>query len=192
MRCRADARGRHSHRIKIGFRCGERGCRSCRRPENQQRGAPAGADRLALARCRAPPAARQPPLPDARMCGDRVDEELPILIPHRSGCADFPRPVFHGRASLTVVQMIRDSPAKERLEVGQSDGTNGGGSVGRIATLDAWGCGPAEYPWGTQVVPISCGFLELCRDHVALRSARDRPQAAQHPTAQQRRYRNRL
>src|SRR5580693_2544562 len=30
---------------------------------------------------------------------------LPRLIPHRSGCADFPLPVLHGRASLAVVSM---------------------------------------------------------------------------------------
>src|SRR5436190_6870447 len=30
---------------------------------------------------------------------------LPILIPHRPGCADFPHPVLHGRASLAVVLM---------------------------------------------------------------------------------------
>jgi hypothetical protein len=28
---------------------------------------------------------------------------LPILIPHRPGCADFPLPVLHGRVSLAVV-----------------------------------------------------------------------------------------
>src|SRR6516162_5945795 len=28
---------------------------------------------------------------------------LPVLIPHRPGCADFPLPVLHGRASLVVV-----------------------------------------------------------------------------------------
>jgi hypothetical protein len=33
----------------------------------------------------------------------RVDEDVTILIPHRSGCADFPLPVLHGRASLAVV-----------------------------------------------------------------------------------------
>jgi len=33
----------------------------------------------------------------------RVDEDVAILIPHRSGCADFPLPVLHGRASLTTV-----------------------------------------------------------------------------------------
>jgi len=32
---------------------------------------------------------------------------LPRLIPHRAGCADFPRPVLHGRASLMVVLMTR-------------------------------------------------------------------------------------
>ena len=30
---------------------------------------------------------------------------LPRLIPHRPGCADFPRPVLHGRASLMVALM---------------------------------------------------------------------------------------
>src|SRR6516165_7890061 len=33
----------------------------------------------------------------------RVDEDVATLIPHRSGCAVFPRPVPHGRASLAVV-----------------------------------------------------------------------------------------
>src|SRR5262249_57460277 len=47
---------------------------------------------------------------------------LPILIPHRPGCADFPRPVLHGKslAHGGADDTIRDSPAKERLEVGQS------------------------------------------------------------------------
>jgi len=38
-------------------------------------------------------------LPDS----GRVDEDVAILIPHRSGCAVFPLPVLHGRASLAVV-----------------------------------------------------------------------------------------
>jgi hypothetical protein len=33
----------------------------------------------------------------------RVDEDVAILIPHRSGCAGFPRPVLHGRVSLAKV-----------------------------------------------------------------------------------------
>ena len=33
----------------------------------------------------------------------RVGEDVAILTPHRSGCADFPLPVPHGRASLTAV-----------------------------------------------------------------------------------------
>ena len=35
-------------------------------------------------------------------CG-RVGEDVATLTPHRSGCADFPLPVPHGRASLTAV-----------------------------------------------------------------------------------------
>jgi transposase len=30
----------------------------------------------------------------------RVDEDVAALVPHRPGCADFPHPVPHGRASL--------------------------------------------------------------------------------------------
>ena len=33
----------------------------------------------------------------------RVGEDVAILTPHRSGCADFQLPVPHGRASLTAV-----------------------------------------------------------------------------------------
>ena len=32
-----------------------------------------------------------------------VGEDVATLTPHRSGCADFPLPVPHGRASLTAV-----------------------------------------------------------------------------------------
>src|SRR4029077_15616109 len=43
---------------------------------------------------------------------------LPLLIPHRYGCADFPLPVLHGRASLTngVTVTSRDSPVKKVAE----------------------------------------------------------------------------
>jgi len=41
--------------------------------------------------------------PIAASKSGRVDEDVAILIPHRSGCADFPLPVLHGRASLTTV-----------------------------------------------------------------------------------------
>ena len=37
----------------------------------------------------------------AALC--RVDEDVAIPIPHRPGCADFPLPVLHGRASLAIV-----------------------------------------------------------------------------------------
>jgi glucose-6-phosphate isomerase len=33
----------------------------------------------------------------------RVDEDVAVLIPHSSGCADFPLPVLHGRALLARV-----------------------------------------------------------------------------------------
>src|SRR5258707_3910547 len=39
---------------------------------------------------------------------------LPILIPHRPGCADFPLPVLHGRASLRVVQMTLSVTRRQR------------------------------------------------------------------------------
>src|ERR1700680_4988776 len=44
---------------------------------------------------------------------------VPLLIPHRSGCADFPLRVLHGRASLAngVTDTIRDSPVKKVAEV---------------------------------------------------------------------------
>ena len=45
---------------------------------------------------------------------------LPRLIPHRPGCADFPLPVLHGRASLAVVSMTLSvtHPAKKAAKVG--------------------------------------------------------------------------
>src|SRR5215468_4117412 len=49
----------------------------------------------------------------------RVDEDVATLIPHSPGCADFPLPVLHGRASLTdvVADTIPDSPVKKVAEV---------------------------------------------------------------------------
>src|SRR5215468_8362004 len=46
----------------------------------------------------------------------RVGEDVATLTPHRPGCADFPLPVLHGRASLTdgVADTIRDSPGCRR------------------------------------------------------------------------------
>src|SRR5215471_17612362 len=42
---------------------------------------------------------------------------LPVPIPHRPGCADFPLPVLHGRASLVVVYRwtIRGAGRGQRL-----------------------------------------------------------------------------
>src|SRR5262249_28821630 len=45
---------------------------------------------------------------------------LPILIPHRSGCADFPLPVLHGRASLAEVQMTPSVTCKQRTTRGRT------------------------------------------------------------------------
>jgi hypothetical protein len=39
---------------------------------------------------------------------------LPVLIPHRPGCADFPLPVLHGRASLAVVSMTLSVTRQQR------------------------------------------------------------------------------
>src|SRR5438128_1477746 len=39
---------------------------------------------------------------------------LPRLIPHRSGCADFPLPVLHGRASFAVVLMTLSVTRRQR------------------------------------------------------------------------------
>src|SRR6516162_9518925 len=39
---------------------------------------------------------------------------LPILIPHRPGCADFPLPVLHGRALLAEVQMTPSVTCRQR------------------------------------------------------------------------------
>src|SRR6516162_2671850 len=39
---------------------------------------------------------------------------LPILIPHRPGCADFPLPVLHGRALLAEVQMTLSVTCRRR------------------------------------------------------------------------------
>src|ERR1700747_1198409 len=55
--------------------------------------------------------------PDCR--SRRVDEDVATLIPHSPGCAAFPLPVLHGRASLTdvVADPIPDSPVKKVAEV---------------------------------------------------------------------------
>src|SRR6266496_3026558 len=45
---------------------------------------------------------------------------LPILIPHRPGCADFPLPVLHGRASLAVVQMALSVTRRQRKTRGRT------------------------------------------------------------------------
>src|SRR5262252_11169945 len=45
---------------------------------------------------------------------------LPILIPHRSGCADFPLPVLHGRASLVEVQMTPSVTCRQRTTRGRT------------------------------------------------------------------------
>src|SRR6266540_2239969 len=45
---------------------------------------------------------------------------LPILIPHRAGRADFPLPVLHGRASLTVVQMSLSVTRRQRKTRGRT------------------------------------------------------------------------
>src|SRR5207247_7840029 len=45
---------------------------------------------------------------------------LPILIPHRPGCADFPLPVLHGRASLTEVQMTPSVTCRQRKTRGRT------------------------------------------------------------------------
>jgi hypothetical protein len=42
-------------------------------------------------------------LPLVRLSVRRVDEDVAILIPRRPGCAVFPLPVLHGRASLAGV-----------------------------------------------------------------------------------------
>ena len=45
---------------------------------------------------------------------------LPRLIPHRPGCADFPLPVLHGRASLTEVQMTPSVTCRQRKTRGRT------------------------------------------------------------------------
>src|SRR5215831_19147171 len=45
---------------------------------------------------------------------------LPILIPHRSGCADFPLPVLHGRALLAEVQMTPSVTCRQRKTRGRT------------------------------------------------------------------------
>src|ERR1700730_15252053 len=49
----------------------------------------------------------------------RVGEDVATLTPHRSGRAELPLPVLHGRVSLTdvVVDTIPDSPVKKVAEV---------------------------------------------------------------------------
>ena len=44
----------------------------------------------------------------------RVDEDVATLIPHRSGCAGFPLPVLHGRASLAVVKLSPSLTCRSR------------------------------------------------------------------------------
>src|SRR5262249_38728593 len=80
-------------------------------------------DRLAPARSAARPQARQRQWPDARIAyGGRVDEEVAHPHPSQTRMCRFPasgsswKSLAHGGADDT----IRDSPAKERLEVGQS------------------------------------------------------------------------
>src|SRR5262249_22749443 len=45
---------------------------------------------------------------------------LPILIPHRPGCADFPLPVLHGRALLAEVQMTPSVTCWQRKTRGRT------------------------------------------------------------------------
>src|ERR1700741_2968191 len=63
--------------------------------------------------------ARAPSGHAAALPSRRVGEDVATLTPHRSGCADFPLPVLHGRASLTdgVADPIPDSPVKKVAEV---------------------------------------------------------------------------
>src|SRR5215472_13795913 len=84
--------------------------------------APAATDRLAPARSATRPEARQRPPPDAEIVGGRVDEEVAHPHPSQTRMCRFPasgsswKSLAHGGSDDT----IRDSPAKERLEVGQS------------------------------------------------------------------------
>src|SRR5262249_1308868 len=87
-----------------------------------ERCAPAATDRLAPTRCAMWPVARRRRRPDAeKFCG-RVDEEVAHPHPSQTRMCRFPasgsswKSLAHGGADDT----IRDSPAKERLEVGQS------------------------------------------------------------------------
>src|SRR5262249_23088081 len=97
-------------------------CRSCRRARTARSPAPAALDRLARKQCAGRPAARQRPRPDAEKFGGRVDEEGGHPHPSQTRMCRFPvsgsswKSLAHGGADDT----IRDSPAKERLEVGQS------------------------------------------------------------------------
>src|SRR5262249_10964052 len=45
---------------------------------------------------------------------------LPILIPHRPGCADFPLSVLHGRALLAEVQMTLSVTCRRRKTRGRT------------------------------------------------------------------------
>src|SRR5262249_28772870 len=83
----------------------------------------AAMDRLAPKRNARRSAARPRPLPDAEIVfGGRVDEEVAHPHPSQTRMCRFPasgsswNSLAHGGADDT----IRDSPAKERLEVGQS------------------------------------------------------------------------
>src|SRR5262249_29530272 len=67
-------------------------------------------------------AAQRHPLPDARICGGRVDEEVAHPHPSQTRMCRFPasgsswKSLAHGGADDT----IPESPAKERLRVGQA------------------------------------------------------------------------
>src|SRR5262249_50279138 len=84
--------------------------------------AAAASDRLAPAQAARRPAARRRSRPDGENFGGRVDEEVAHPHPSQTRMCRFPasgsswKSLAHGGADDT----IRDSPAKERLEVGQS------------------------------------------------------------------------
>jgi hypothetical protein len=56
-----------------------------------------------MRRTRSPCCARATTGHAAALPSRRVDGDVAILIPHSPGCADFPLPVLHGRASLAKV-----------------------------------------------------------------------------------------
>src|SRR5947199_4851185 len=74
--------------------------------------APAATDRLAPARCATPPAGRQRPRPDARICGGRVDEEVAHPHPSQTRMCRFPASGSSWESLARVLLRCYDFPPR--------------------------------------------------------------------------------